>query len=86
MVEGGAAHWIADRASGSIVAQPRWRRKLTSADFRVEVSCFLFKKKLLMSRETGRIFFTCMDAEFRGATDLKLARNWVTLPLLKSIL
>ncbi len=40
MVEGGAAHWIADRASGSIVAQPRGRRKLMSADFRVEVSCF----------------------------------------------
>jgi hypothetical protein len=38
-----------------------------------------------MSRETYRIFFTCMDAEFREATDLKLARNWVTLPLLKSI-
>jgi hypothetical protein len=46
MEEGGAAHWIADRASGLIVAQPRGRRKLMSADFRVEVSCFYFILKI----------------------------------------
>jgi hypothetical protein len=79
MVEGWAAHWIADRASGLIVAQPRGRRKLMSADFRVEVSCFFILKINLP------YFFTCMDAEFREATDLKLARNWVTLLLLNTI-
>ncbi len=77
IVEGGAVHWIADRASGLIVAQPRGRRKLMSADLNHLI--FYCENKIPMFRETQRIFYM-YGCRIQRSDRLKISQKLGDIP------